>query len=166
MYRLFSPSNLVGATLLIYFVYVVVGSFEFSPLPGLFPLVVGGVGIFVIALHFGAKVVRRSELMPPDVGANAPGAVDFEITDDETSREGVRITIEQLAWIFGLFLGLWTLGFYLSVPVFVFAYLKRNGESWRLSLILAAVIAAVVRGLFNELLNLPFPQGVLISLFT
>jgi hypothetical protein len=50
--------------------------------------------------------------------------------------------------------------------VFVFAYLKRNGESWRLSLILATVMAVVVRGLFNELLNLPFPQGVLISLFT
>ncbi len=166
MRRVFSASNIVGAILLAYFVYVVIGSFEFSPLPGLFPMVVGVVGIIVIVVHFVAKAIRESEKIPAGTGANAPGAVDFEITEDETSREGIRITIEQLAWVFGLFLSLWAFGFYLSVPVFVFAYLKRNGESWRLSLILATVMAVVVRGLFNELLNLPFPQGVLISLFT
>lgn len=167
MSRVFSLSNLVGFALLAYFIYVALGSAEFSPLPGLFPLVVGGVGIVVIALHFAAQLIRRpTNPEAPGESSTTPAAVDFEITEDETSREGLRITAEQLAWVFGLFLALWTLGFYLSVPIFVFAYLKRNGESWRLSLILAAVMAVVVRGLFHELLNLPFPQGVLISLFT
>ena len=64
MKHVFSASNIVGAILLAYFVYVVIGSFEFSPLPGLFPMVVGGVGIIVIVVHFVAFMpMRRLHLL-------------------------------------------------------------------------------------------------------
>jgi hypothetical protein len=58
------------------------------------------------------------------------------------------------------------LGFSISVPLFVFLYLKLQGkESWILSVVLAAVAWVFVYGLFDQLLHLPFPQGWLLALF-
>jgi|TARA_B110000305_G_C19420825_1_gene630799 hypothetical protein len=169
MKRLITPSVIVSFIFLGIFLYVLIGAFSFSSMPRLFPLVVGGAGVVVVLFQIilGFRKAYRSRAT--DSGAiqdqDQGMAFDFEVTADETSREGVRITIEQFVWVFGLLLGLWLIGFYISVPIFVFAYLMRHGESWKLSGILGAIMAVVVWGLFHELLNLPFPEGVLVRLF-
>lgn len=169
MKRFITPSVIVSFVFLGVFSYILIGALSFSSMPRLFPLVVGGVGVVVVLFQMILGFVKVYRLSASDSdGAHDQEqgmAVDFEVTEDETSREGVRITIEQLIWVFGLLLGLWLIGFYMSIPIFVFAYLMRHGESWKLSGILGAIMAVVVWGLFHELLNLPFPEGVLISLF-
>ena len=56
------------------------------------------------------------------------------------------------------------LGFQIAVPVLVFAYLKLQGkEGWIFTTVFTAAVWAFFYGLFDLLLHLPFPPGVLLE---
>ena len=75
-----------------------------------------------------------------------------------------RSTWIALAWMLGFFAAIVLIGFPLAVPLFVLLYLKlQGGEGWTLSIITTVTVAAVFYGLFDAMLHLPFPPGLLLS---
>jgi hypothetical protein len=73
-------------------------------------------------------------------------------------------TISILAWLLGLFLAIWLLGFSISIPLFTLLYLKiESQESWWLAIFLSAVAWGFFFGFFKWAVNLPFPEGQLFS---
>ena len=75
-----------------------------------------------------------------------------------------RRAIWILAWILGLFLAIWLLGFHISVPLFTFLYLKiESEENWWLAILLSVVAWGFLFGLFDWILKLPFPEGELVN---
>ena len=75
-----------------------------------------------------------------------------------------RRTFSIIAWLFGLFLAIWVLGFIVSIPLFTFLYLKiESGESWWLAILLGAVTWGFTVGLFQLVLTIPFPPGLLVD---
>ncbi len=87
------------------------------------------------------------------------GTADIEFTGEENTPAARRKTVELFAWIYGFVFSLWLIGYFVSLPLMVFAYLKRHGESWLLSLTLSAGTWALLWGVFDQLLHLPFPEG-------
>jgi len=86
------------------------------------------------------------------------GAMDLQITPPG------RATWIAAAWMLVFFAAVVLLGFEIAVPLFVFVYLKfQGGEGWTLSIVITAVVAAVFYGLFDALLHLPFPPGLLLE---
>lgn len=90
---------------------------------------------------------------------------------DVQSRQGTdnallrRRTMIIFLWILGFLMGIWLLGFSLSIPLFVFLYLKvYSKEEWMLALLLAGAAWLLFFGLFDRLLHLPFPEGILFTL--
>lgn len=92
-------------------------------------------------------------------------AVDFELSTDIDPSVARRRTLTIVAWILGFFILILLVGFPVGVPLFVFLYLKMAGkEGWGLALILTFLSWLLMKGLFDLLLHLPFPQGWIFSL--
>lgn len=93
-------------------------------------------------------------------------AVDFELTTDIDPSVAHRRTTAILGWILGFFILILLIGFPVGVPLFVLLYLKLAGkERWGLALVLTFLSWLLMKGLFDLLLHIPFPQGWIQSLF-
>ena len=81
----------------------------------------------------------------------------------EAPEPGAQRRVAIVAgWMPGFFAAIVLLGFMVAVPLFVFLYLKVQArEGWAMSIGLAAAVLAAFYGLFDALLHLPFPAGLL-----
>jgi len=91
--------------------------------------------------------------------------VDFQFA--QTAVEPAvakRRAIIMFAWFFGFFLGIWLIGFSITIPVMVFSYMYiQSKEKLWLSLTLTATAWVFFYALFVKLLNLPFPDGLVFT---
>jgi len=93
-------------------------------------------------------------------------AVDFQFTDTVEPALARKRTIAIIIWTLGFLVLILLVGFPLAVPIFVFAYLKIAGqEPWTLTIALTAISWLSMEGLFNRLLHLPFPEGLIFGLW-
>jgi Tripartite tricarboxylate transporter TctB family len=89
---------------------------------------------------------------------------DFQFSHDLPEREILRRTGVAALWILGLLAAIVLLGFPLAVPLFVFLYLKLQGEEgWIFCAVFTAAVWVFFYGLFDRLLHLPFPEGWLLT---
>jgi hypothetical protein len=93
------------------------------------------------------------------------GGVESEVIEGDPEIEGAtRRMLVAAGWILGFLAAIVLLGFPIAVPLFLLAYLKlQGGEGWALSVVITAVAWAVFYGLFDALLHLPFPSGLLLD---
>ena len=98
-----------------------------------------------------------------------PAPAPLESAADEetlTPRERTRRTAEAAAWILGIFLAIYLIGFLIAVPVAAVAYLRVMArEGWVASLVVAVLCWALVFGIFDRVLHIPLPTGQLFRLF-
>jgi hypothetical protein len=149
--------TLLTLSLIGVFGYVVIEAWDMPAQARLFPLTIGAIALALLALQ-----LFREVLLEGAKGKEASGA-DMDFTEEEASAEGRRRTFETFGWIFGLALGLWLLGFYTAIPLMVFLYLLRHREKPVLVVALPLGTWAATWGVFDRLLHLPFPPGVLIE---
>ena len=122
----------------------------------LFPLVIG-IPLFCLAAAEALWTVlgKRSE---------RHAAADFQLSTDQAPEVARRRTALAVAWTVGFFALIVLLGFQVAVPVLVFAYLKLQGkEGWIFTTVFTAAVWGFFYGLFDLLLHLPFPPGVLLE---
>lgn len=128
---------------------------KFFPLTILIPMLL--IGTLNVALEWMRGHARESPSSATSVDVKSNLGIDNAIVR--------RRTITIFFWIVGFLIGIWLLGFSLSIPLFVFLYLRvYSKEGWALSLILASAAWLLFFGLFDRLLHLPFPEGILFSL--
>ena len=121
----------------------------------LFPLIIGIPSLVLALLAFG-KEIRKSTPKPsiqsgtPELGAFIEPAI------------ARRRTAAIAGWIVGFFLAIWFLGFTIAAVVATFLYLKVGArEKWLISILLTVGAWAFFYGLFDYVLQLPFPKGEL-----
>jgi hypothetical protein len=116
----------------------------------LFPLVIG-IPLFCLALAEVISVVLAKQKSD-----------DFRLSADQPNDVALRRTLLAAGWSVGFFIAIVLLGFQVAVPLLVFAYIRLQGkESWLFTAIFTAGVWAFFYGLFDLLLHLPFPAGVL-----
>jgi TRAP-type C4-dicarboxylate transport system permease small subunit len=122
----------------------------------LFPLVIG-IPLFCLAAAealwtiFGRQAERQA-------------ASDFQLSAEQPPEVARRRTLVAAAWTVGFFVLIVLLGFQIAVPLLVFAYLKVQGkEGWIFTSVFTAAVWGFFYGLFDLLLHLPFPPGVLLE---
>ena len=121
----------------------------------LFPLVIG-IPLFCLAATEALWTIfgRRER----------QAAADFQLSTDQAPGVALRRTATAAAWTIGFLVLIVLLGFQFAVPVLVFAYLKLQGkEGWIFTTVFTAAVWAFFYGLFDLLLHLPFPPGVLLE---
>ena len=121
----------------------------------LFPLVIG-IPLFCLA---------AAEALWAFFGrGERQAATDFQLSTDQAPEVARRRTLVAAGWTVGFFILIVLLGFQIAVPVLVFAYLKIQGkEGWIFTIVFTAAVWGFFYGLFDLLLHLPFPRGVLLE---
>jgi hypothetical protein len=121
-------------------------------------LLLGSVGIVltVMQLFFDVKALRGT-------GRKIERPI-YEVA--ALDQQGPWGSLEIWAWLCGLFLAIHLLGFFTALPVFVFAYIKLYGGRWVTASILAAATWGFLYGVFEQLLQVPWPKPWLGFLFS
>ena len=139
--------------------YALYASWSWPFRTALFPRVIA-LPILLLALIELALSVWSSE------SEREGHSVDFQFTDTVEPALARKRTIAITVWTLAFLALILLVGFPLAVPIFVFAYLKIAGrEQWPLTLILTAISWLSMEGLFNRLLHLPFPEGLIFGLW-
>ena len=134
-------------------VSILISARTWPPQSALFPTVIS---FFVLAMAFalllvslfGKKKGGEAEVM--DV--RRPESVDQELSN----RRLISISL----WLIGFFLLIVLFGFPITIPLFMFLYLKFEGkEGWTTTLGLTVGVWICFYFLFVWLLKTPFPEG-------
>jgi hypothetical protein len=124
---------------------------------GLFPWAIGTPTLVLAFMQLARDIAGKQKKRVAVVGVEA---------EEEIAPEVVRQrTFAIIAWTIGFFLAIWTIGFTYAVPLMILLYLKLAGkESWRMTAVVTFFSWLFYWGLFEKMLNVPFPEGLLIEL--
>jgi putative tricarboxylic transport membrane protein len=125
---------------------------------GLFPWVIG-TPTLLLALFQLAKELRGHKK------ASAP-QLEGEATVEVSREAATHRTLTILGWTLGFFIAIWLLGFSYAVPLTMVLYLKFAGrEKWPITVIMTFCTWGFFYLLFQRMLNVPFPDGLIFDLF-
>ncbi len=125
---------------------------------GLFPWVIG-IPTFVLCFLQLARDLRGAHKKKD---AHPGDDAEVEIAPAVVRKR----TLDVIGWTAGFFVAIWLLGFSIAVPLMILLYLKVAGkESWLMTAQVTFFSWLFYWGLFEKLLNVPFPEGLLIGLF-
>jgi len=126
---------------------------------GLFPWVVGTPTLLLALGQLGRDLYGKKK-------KSAGGLAESVETHVEIAPEIERQrTLSIIAWTVGFFLAIWLLGFSYAVPLTIFLYLKFAGhEKWPMTIAVTFFSWLFYWSLFERLLNVPFPEGLLFEL--
>jgi len=124
---------------------------------GLFPWVIGIPTLVLAVGQLGRDLYGKKKKKVSDIP---------EIPETEVAPEDVRSrTISIILWTVGFFLVIWFLGFSYAVPLTMLLYLKFAAkESWLMTASVTFFSWLFYWGLFEKMLNVPFPEGLLFTL--
>lgn len=146
-----------GSFLVLVAGYAIFVASRWSFKTGLFPLVVAIPLLFLTLLHLyleasGARESRRGP------------AVEAQFSNEVAPEVARRRVITIFLWMAGFILLVYLLGFPLTVPLFVFLYLKlQSGARWNQATLLTAITWGLFYGLFQRLVRIQFEAGVVQS---
>ncbi len=154
----FSWEMVFSLFIVITFICALWQSMGFNVRAGLFPWAIGfpvlALAIVQFVMDFLGKEGRRSE--------DSPGEAEIELPSDVVNRRTAGIFV----WIVSYFVAIWLLGFSIAAPFCTFIQLKIGAkEKWLITLILSGAAWAFIFGVFDRLLHVPFPPGILFEWF-
>jgi len=144
---------------IVVFAYVVFEAKDMPEQARMYPWTIGIIALILLSWQLLRELFPTRKVETRETGA------DVDFTEEEASTEGKKRTLELFAWVYGFGLALWLIGFFVAIPVMVFAYLLRHREGWIVTISMPAVAGGATWGLFNNLLHLPFPPGIIFEIF-
>lgn len=124
---------------------------------GLFPWAIGIPTLILAIAQLGRDLYGKKKTAAASLIENVEEKIDPVVMQQRT--------IEVILWTIGFFLAIWLLGFTYAVPLTILLYLKFAGkESWLMTALVTFFAWLFYWGLFEKLLNVPFPEGLLIGL--
>ena len=134
-------------------------SLSFGPRAGLFPW-----AVTVPALGLAIAQLTRDLSGRRDVAGRSASASEADVPEANPPPDVHRRTAEIGAWILGMFVAIWLVGFALATLVTTLLYLRVGArERWAVSLALSVGGFLFVHGLFERVLAVPFPPGQLLT---
>jgi hypothetical protein len=122
----------------------------------LFPAIVCGVAFVLSAVELRKELVSKK-----DEKEAAEEETDIEITAKGETTKYIR----AFGWMVGLLVGIFLVGFLISIPVFMFFFMMTHHRGWLKSAGLAAFFIVVVYVMFIVVLQVDLYHGVLFELF-
>jgi len=106
--------------------------------------------------------IQLLQLLTGKAETTDSAAVDMEFSSDVPPEIERRRVIAAFSWIVGFIVCVYLIGFPLTVPLFIFVYLKlASGVGWLHTFLATALTWAIFYGLFEKLVHLQFEQGTL-----
>ena len=152
----FRISILLPVFVVIFFSYALFGARDFSFMSQVFPLTIATGGLILTVfwlvndLRSEGKVVEQEGLI--DI------ALDRSLPADVTRNRSLRIW----GYLLGLYMGIWLIGFKISITLFFVLFLKLEGRmSWLVTVGLTAAAIIVFLFGFEAILPVFWPEGLI-----
>jgi TctA family transporter len=125
---------------------------------GLFPWVIGTPTLILAFLQATREIAGKKK--------KTTAAAHAEIVEVKVDPEvAKKRTISIILWTIGFFVAIWFFGFSYAVPLTILLYLKlAGGEKWPITIAVTFFSWLFYWGLFEKMLNVPFPEGLLLEL--
>jgi putative tricarboxylic transport membrane protein len=155
------PAAIFSFCAFIFFCVFVYQAQEWRMQARLYPWAIGIPMLILAAIQVildfkGVKAKQSTDGAPPT-------PMDFQFTQEVEPAIAKKRAITMFAWLFGFFVAVLLVGFSIAIPLMMFTYMKFQGkESWVLSLVLTVIAFIFYYALFVRVLNLPFPEGLLL----
>jgi putative tricarboxylic transport membrane protein len=131
---------------------------NFGVRAGLFPWVIGTPTLLLALLQLIKDLRGHEKVSEP--AFEGEGAV--QVAPELASRRTWAI----IGWTVGFFIAIWLLGFSYAVPLTIVLYLKiAGGEKWPITAAVALGTWVFFYLLFERMLSVPFPDGLIFTLF-
>ncbi len=115
--------------------------------------------IFASTIFLLSAIKLRQEMSARDrTEATVTGDEVSEIRESKVTGRAYLLTS---AWVAGLVLAIYLLGFITAVPLFVFSYMKSHDTRWRTATIFGIITLAVVYFGFKRGLGVDLYEGLL-----
>jgi hypothetical protein len=116
------------------------------------------IGFPMVVLAFIQVILDMKGYKAKETSDGAP--VDFQFTKEIDPVTAKKRAIVMFSWFFCFLLGVWLLGFPISIVLMMFLYLKfQSQESWLTTIVLTTIAFVFFWALFVKVLTLPFPEG-------
>jgi putative tricarboxylic transport membrane protein len=155
----FGAAALFTAIVIVVLALALWQSRNFGYRAGLFPWVIGTPTLLLALGQLGRDVYGKKKRSAGGLAESVETHVDIA---PEIERQR---TLSMIAWTVGFFVAIWLLGFSYAVPLTIFLYLKLAGhEKWPITIAVTFFSWLFYWSLFERLLNVPFPEGLLFEL--
>lgn len=155
MLKKINASLLVAALLTALAAGVLLNAYTFTWTSGLYPRLMGWIFLGLTSVEL---LVQLKQAFVP------PGGHDRAAFDPGAAQTPVVKELRAFAWLGGLLLSLYLLGFMVSTPLYVFAFIRFSGRcSLKTSALIAAGISAFVYLVFVRLLAYKLYAGILLG---
>jgi hypothetical protein len=135
--------------------YAIYQASSWSFKTALFPLAVSIPLLVLLAGHLVQILFGNAETA-------SGAAVDVEFSSDVPPEIERRRVIGTFAWFIGFILSVYLIGFPLTVPLFIFTYLKfQSGVGWLPTIMATAITWGCFYGLFQWLVHIQFEDGAI-----
>lgn len=149
------PSAYFVIASLIFGSVVIVYSLTYSYLESkLLPVIIGGI-VLILALLQLSKELRIPKNGPEQERDNEKGP-DYALSECWPSA----------AWICGFCLALYLVGFIITIPLFVFSYIKLHGRGWAMSIIVPTSLTIFIYLVFTTFLQVDLYPGLFLELLS
>ncbi|HSR55690.1 MAG TPA: hypothetical protein VLN73_05590, partial [Alphaproteobacteria bacterium] len=106
------------------------------------------IGVTQIVLNF--RSIRSGDIAPP----MEPAEVKVEF----------RRTLEVTGWLLALAVGVYAIGFHITMAMFPLLYVRVYGGSWRTAVLLSVIAEVFVIAVFDSLLAVLWPKPLIFEL--
>jgi hypothetical protein len=124
-------------------------------------------GFFPLAVSIPLLILATLQLLQEIFGkeeSNQGAAVDLDFSSDVPPEVAQQRVLTTFAWIAAFILSVYLIGFPLTAPLFILAYLKFQSEvSWLCSLAMTAITWGGFYLLFQKLVHIQFETGAIQS---
>ena len=152
--KVFTAPNIFTFFVLLAMGAAVIVATNYHFLAAIYPLVIGSIGTTLCFVFLLKNIFKKSE-------EEEGGTVDIEKDRDIPDSVRFKRAGKALVWILSLYLLIWLLGFKLGAIVFVALFVAVEAHSkWYFIIGLSAVLAVVLT-IFQEVLNVFWPEGLL-----
>ena len=153
----FGPATWFTAVAIVLLASALWTSRNFGYRAGLFPWVIGTPTLILAFGQVARDIYGRKKKKQSDI----PELPETEVAPEDVKKR----TISIILWTIGFFLVIWFLGFTYAVPLTMLLYLKfAADESWLMTGLVTFFSWLFYWSLFEKLLNVPFPEGLLLTL--
>ena len=144
-----------GTFLILVSGYAIFAASRWSFKTGFFPLAVAIPLLALTLIHFYLELFGAPET------SKGP-AMEAEFSNEVAPEVARRRVITTFFWMAGFILLVYLLGFSVTVPLFLFFYLKIQSEvSWTKSIVLTTITWGLFYGLFQRLVRIQFEAGAI-----
>jgi TctA family transporter len=150
---------------LVYVFFIGIGAYMLVSAQGW--LLMARIGPTVIAsiLVVAGSISLLYKVFFVPVKAAGGGGIHMDVSGDHAEKLPNTLTLIRAARFFGWFVAflacMSVIGMIPTVPIIIVAYMRIEGrESWKLSLILAACVTALIYGVFDQIIHIPWPSSL------